>query len=224
MTVVDTLPGEVWYAGILLDYLGSDGRVVGVSYPPRVWELIGPAPIAPQDPNNWPAEFVADAQAWRDADDAAIAGATLGAIPDEMAGTVDVVLAIRVLHQLMRFEDEGGFMTQGLADIMRLLKPGGIVGVVQHRAPESSSDDWADGDAGYVKQSTVIAWFTRVGFELVDSSDVNANPLDQPTESDFVWRLLPTLAGSANNPERRAQMAAIGETDRMTLKFRKPAP
>jgi predicted methyltransferase len=223
MTVVDTLPGEVWYAGILLDYLGRDGRVIGVSYPPEVWTLIGPAPIAPQNPDDWPAEFVSSAQAWRDADDAAIAGATLGAIPDEMAGTVDVVLAVRVLHQLMRFEDEGGFMTQALADMLRLLKPGGIVGVVQHRAPESSSDSWADGDAGYVKRSAVIAAFTGAGFELVASSEINAHPLDQPSEADFVWRLPPTLAVGANNPERRAQMIVIGETDRMTLKFRKPA-
>ncbi len=223
MTVVDTLPGEVWYAGILLDYLGPNGRVIGVSYQPEVWTLIGPAPITPQNPDDWPAEFVSSAQVWRDADDAAIAGATLGAIPDEMAGTVDVLLAVRVLHQLMRFEDEGGFMTQALADMMRLLKPGGIVGVVQHRAAESSSDGWAGGDAGYVKQSAVVAAFSGAGFELVDSSEINANPFDQPSEADFVWRLPPTLAGSADNPERRAQMIAIGETDRMTLKFRKPA-
>jgi predicted methyltransferase len=223
MTVVDTLPGEIWYAGILLDYLGRDGRVIGVSYQPKVWELIGPAPIAPKDPGNWPAEFVANAQAWRDADDAAIAGATLGEIPDDMAGTVDVMLAVRVLHQLMRFEDDGGYMTQALADMRKLLKPGGMVGVEQHRAPEAAADAWANGDAGYVKQSAVVAAFVAAGFELVEASEINANPLDRPTESDFVWRLPPTLAGSANNPERRAQMVAIGESDRMTLKFRKPA-
>jgi len=69
----------------------------------------------------------------------------------------------------------------------------------------------------------VIAAFQKAGFELVEASEINANPKDQPTESDVVWRLPPTLATSKDNPELKAQMEAIGETDRMTLKFRKPS-
>ena len=61
------------------------------------------------------------------------------------------------------------------------------------------------------------------GFELVEASEINANPNDQPTKEDFVWRLPPRLAGSEDNEERRAEMTAIGESDRMTLLFRKPA-
>ena len=68
--------------------------------------------------------------------------------------------------------------------------------VEAHRAPEGSSDAWASGDQGYVKQSAVIAAFGKAGFELVGSSEMNANPKDQPTEKDFVWRLPPPLATS----------------------------
>ncbi|NLG75036.1 MAG: methyltransferase, partial [Xanthomonadaceae bacterium] len=78
------------------------------------------------------------------------------------------------------------------------------------------------GDAGYVKQSAVVAAFEKAGFELIGSSEINANPKDQPTEEDVVWRLPPTLATSRDDPELRKQMEAIGESDRMTLKFRKP--
>ena len=77
------------------------------------------------------------------------------------------------------------------------------------------------GDQGYVKQSAVIAAFERAGFELVGSSEMNANPGDQPTEQDSVWRLPPSLSTSERDPEFRARMQAIGESDRMTLKFRK---
>ena len=104
-----------------------------------------------------------------------------------------------------------------------MLKPGGIVGVEQHRAPEGQSDASTKGDRGYVKQSAVIAAFQKAGFELVEQSEINANPKDQPSESDIVWRLPPTLATSKDNPEQKAQMESIGETDRMTLKFRKPS-
>ncbi|MEQ1932110.1 MAG: hypothetical protein ABL957_16480, partial [Parvularculaceae bacterium] len=77
-------------------------------------------------------------------------------------------------------------------------------------------DAWAGGENGYLKQDAVIAAFTAAGFEFVEASEINANPKDQPTENDFVWRLPPTLATSGANPELKAQMEAIGESDRMT--------
>lgn len=222
MTVVDTLPGEVWYTGILLDYLGPNGKVIGADYSPKMWTLFGEYSPDPKEKANWPADFVAKMEPKRGADDAAVAAVQYGAIPDEMAGTADVVLISRAIHHFMRLEGKGNYLTQALADIKKLLKPGGIVGVEAHRAPETSSDAWALGDNGYVKQSAVVAAFQKAGFELVDSSEINANPKDQPTEKDFVWRLPPTLATSEKDPELKAKMLAIGESDRMTLKFRKP--
>ncbi len=104
-----------------------------------------------------------------------------------------------------------------------MLAEDGLVGVVQHRAPESASDEWADGSKGYLKQSAVIAMFEQAGFELVAQSEINANPKDQPGADDFVWRLPPSLRTSRDDPALREAMLAIGESDRMTLTFRKRA-
>jgi predicted methyltransferase len=222
MTVVDTLPGEVWYSGILLDYLGAGGRVIGADYSPEMWRYFGEFSPDPAKVASWRSDFVAKMEARRGADDAAISAVHYGAIPDDLAGTVDVVIMSRAVHHFTRLEGAHGYLTQALADINKLLKPGGIVGVEAHRAPEGSPDAWATGEAGYVKQSAVIAAFEMAGFEFVAASEINANPKDQPTEKDMVWRLPPTLATSENDAALRAAMQAIGESDRMTLKFRKP--
>jgi predicted methyltransferase len=84
-------------------------------------------------------------------------------------------------------------------------------------------DEWASGPAGYLKRDFVIDAFRSAGFELVGESNINANPLDQPTTDDVVWRLPPNLGTSRDDEALRARMQAIGESHRMTLKFRKPA-
>ncbi len=221
MTVVDTLPGNPWYAGILIDYLGPDGKVVGADYSEDMWTKFGDFSPPAGAKATWAADWTADAESWRDDDgDAAVGAFAYGSAPDDMAGTVDVVLMIRAVHHFNRLE--GDYFAEALADSMKVLKPGGIVGVVQHRAQEDMPDDWANGDNGYVKQSQIVSAFEAAGFELAGSSDVNANPADRPTAEEFVWRLPPTLATSRDNDELKAQMMAIGESDRMTLKFKKP--
>ncbi len=224
MTVVDTLPGEVWYSGILAAYLGPEGKVIGADYSVDMWKLFGSFVndefLAKKA--TWATDWVAGSSEWAAADGARVGAFAYGSLPEEMKGTADVVLMIRAMHHFNRFEEEGGYRTAALKDAMDVLKPGGIVGVVQHRAPEANSDNWAEGDNGYLKQSQVIAAFRGAGFEFVGSAEINANPADQPTESDIVWRLPPSLATSKDNAELRAQMEAIGESDRMTLKFKKP--
>jgi predicted methyltransferase len=101
-----------------------------------------------------------------------------------------------------------------------MLKQDGLVGVVQHRAPATASKEWADGNKGYLNEVAVIAMFAEAGFALVAQSEINANPMDQPSGEDSVWRLSPSLRGS-NDDEQREAMVAIGESDRMTLLFRK---
>ena len=140
-----------------------------------------------------------------------------------MHGSADAVLFIRALHNLSRFEDKGGFRTQALADANALLKPGGVVGVVQHMAPPGRSDDWANGSRGYLNKATLISQFEAAGFEFVASSEINRNPKDVPAEDDIVWRLPPSLNTSRDNPELREKYETIGESNRMTLLFRKPA-
>ena len=83
------------------------------------------------------------------------------------------------------------------------------------------SDEFANGSRGYLKKSFVIAAAEAAGLELVAESDINANPADQPSESDIVWRLPPSYAG-ADDEAARAAVEAIGESNRMTLKFRRP--
>jgi predicted methyltransferase len=133
-------------------------------------------------------------------------------LPDSLDGTVDAVLFFRALHHTNRYDPK--YLDMTAEDAFRVLKSGGVVGVVQHRAPEFADDLWADGDNGYLKQSRVIAAFKDAGFMLDNASEINANRKDQPVSGDMVWRLPP----SSDKPEA----VAIGESDRMTLVFRKP--
>lgn len=223
MTVAEALPGGGWYSKILLPYLGPEGKLVGAHYPDDMWPRFGFgdewAGTRVEASNTW----TTTAAEWGVENGAKLADYKLTEMPEEMAGKLDAVLFIRALHNLNRFNADAGYMDATLAETFKALKPGGIVGVVQHNAPEANSDEWANGSNGYLKKAAVIAMFESAGFELVDSSDVNANPKDVPTEEDFVWRLPPTTAGTEEGTPERAAMEAIGESNRMTLKFIKPA-
>jgi len=222
MTVYEALPGGGWYSKILLDYLGTDGKLVGVDYAYAMYPMFNFYDEAYLEAKKtWTTSWPEQALGWRDEDDAAVGAFLFGSMPEAMAGQADAVLLIRALHNLARFEDEGGYLTTALADIHRALKPGGVVGVVQHRAPEDAADAWADGSNGYLKQSFVVARFEAAGFELVGESAANRNPADQPGPTDYVWRLPPTLHLNADNEGKRSEYIAIGESDRMTLLFRK---
>lgn len=224
MTVVEALPGGGWYSKILIPYLGNEGHLIGVDYSIEMWPEFGgfATPEFIEGKKTWAAEWVDGAQAWRADSDGQISAFTFGGRDTSMDGTVDAVLFIRALHNLARFEDEGGYLSQAMADTKALLKPGGIVGVVQHQGPEGNDDKWAEGDNGYLKKSQLIAKFEAAGFEFVKESDVNENPKDVPSNEDIVWRLPQSLATSREDAELRAKMEAIGESNRMTLLFRKP--
>ncbi len=223
MTVVEVLPGGGWYTKLLLPYLGAEGKLIGADYPLSIWPMFGTmTEEALSAKETWVEDWTAEAQAWRISGDAEVAAFVHGAMPESMQGTADAVLLIRALHNLSRFESEGGFLTQTIADSYLALKPGGIAGVVQHHARDEMPDEWANGSNGYLKRDFIIAQMQKAGFEYVDASDLNANPKDQPTDADFVWRLPPSLSTSGDDPELRTQMEAIGESNRMTLKFRKP--
>lgn len=222
MTVVEVLPGGGWWTKILIPYVGPSGKMIGADYSLPMWALFGDYAPDPEKQKNWAADWTAKAAGWCEEDCAPVSAFVYGSLPEEMKGTADAVLMFRALHHFSRLEDDGGFYTAALKDTYDVLKPGGFVGVEQHRAPVGNSDAWADGENGYLKQDAVIAAFANAGFIFEGASEINANPKDQPTEQDFVWRLPPTLATSGDNPELKAQMEAIGESDRMTLKFRKP--
>ncbi len=223
MTVVDTLPGPVWYSTILSDYLGADGHVIGADYDLEMRTAMGGRYASEefqQERQDWPQRWVRERELERKENEAPFSAFFYGSLPEEMVGTADVVLMVRSAHGPNQTEKKGGFFTEALENISRILKPGGVVGVIQHRAPENSSDEWANGQNGYLKQTQLIEFFENAGFEFVASSEINANPKDAPTEEEAVWRLPPTLR--VDDVELRAKMKVIGESDRMTLKFRKP--
>lgn len=223
MTVVEALPGGGWYSKILLPYLGPDGELIGADYSLDMYPLFGFFSDEILDnKKTWVADWTAEAAGWRGDDGAAVSAFVFGALPEDMKGTADAVLLIRALHNLHRFEPDGGFLTTALQDAFDILKPGGIVGVVQHEVAESKSDAWANGSHGYLKKSAVIAFMQEAGFELVAESPINENPKDQPGDKDVVWRLPPTLSIEDDNEEQADAMRAIGESNRMTLLFRKP--
>jgi len=223
MTVVEALPGGGWYSKILLPYLGQQGKLIGSDYAFDMWakfDWMTEEMLAKN--KNWVKDWTNKAQGWRNEHSASVSAFKLGAMPQEIKDSVDAVVFIRALHNLALFENKGGYLTAALKDTHQALKPGGIVGIVQHMAPETASDEWANGDKGYLKKSFVIAKMKAAGFEYINSSDININPKDKPNEDDIVWRLPPSFAGSKDKPELKKEYMAIGESTRMTLKFRKP--
>ncbi len=221
MTVVEVLPTGGWYTRILGPYLGATGALYGVNYVDEIWPLFGfmdeksiESHIASTK------KFIQDVEKYTD-NGIQAEGFTFSTVPEKAYKTADRVLIIRAMHNLNRFEDKIGSRSQALSAVRVLIKDGGLVGVVQHRLPESADEAGADGSRGYLKQSTVIEIFEQAGFVLIETSEINANPNDQPGPEDIVWRLPPSLAGSKNDPERMSAMNAIGESDRMTLLFKK---
>ena len=223
MKVGEALPGGGWYSKILLSYLGAEGHLLGVDYTVPMYALFNfTTPESVEAHKNWPDTWPAKAQGWAGEHGASAAAARFDSVPDDAAGTIDAVLFIRALHNIARFQEQGGYLDEALAATYKMLKPGGIVGVVQHEARPDRPDAWADGSSGYLKRENLIAAMGAAGFEFVSASDVNANDNDQAVEGDFVWRLPPTLFGVKDKPELKEKMLAIGESNRMTLKFIKP--
>ncbi len=221
MTVAETLPGGGWYTRLLAAYLGGEGTLYGVSYSLDMMALF--SWMSPERIEQARADIAAfdDTVAGYTDNGITARGFSFGEVPTDVEGSVDRVLFIRSLHHLSRFEAQAQTLTRALADTRAMLKADGLVGVVHHRAPEDAPAATAKGDRGYLKQSDVIAAFEAAGFELVASSEINANPKDRPGPEDVVWRLPPSLRGADEDPQLRARMEAIGESDRMTLLFAK---
>jgi predicted methyltransferase len=130
------------------------------------------------------------------------------------AGSADFVLTFRNLHNWMK----EGFADEAFAAFYRALKPGGVLGIEEHRRQRDGPQDSKAVD-GYVRQDYAIALAERAGFVFVGSSEINANPKDTANWPKGVWTLPPTFA---LGDQDRAKYAAIGEADNFVLKFRKP--
>jgi predicted methyltransferase len=127
--------------------------------------------------------------------------------------SADLVLTFRNTHGWISHGEDRAVYDA----VFRVLRPGGIFGVVQHRDAEGAT---LDASRGYVPEAYVIQVAQEAGFELVERSEINANPRDTRDYENGVWALPPSLRGGDVDRDR---FVAIGESDRMTLKFRKPA-
>jgi predicted methyltransferase len=129
-------------------------------------------------------------------------------------GSADLVLTFRNFHNWMH----DGYAEQALAASFKALKPGGILGIEEHRGRNDKPQD-PKGEDGYVRQDYTIALAKKAGFVLLDSSEINANPKDTKDWVDGVWTLPPTLS---QGDKDRARYVAVGEADNFVLKFQKP--
>ncbi|KQM62219.1 MULTISPECIES: class I SAM-dependent methyltransferase [unclassified Sphingomonas] len=200
-TVVEIWPGNGWYTEILAPMLREKGRYIAAGPLPRTAEML--TKLQSRD-----GAAFGKVQAVAFPTEAGQAG-----VPD---GVADKVLTFRNVHN-WRFG--GADRAQAaFAAMFRMLKSGGVLGVVEHRLPEGR-DAAAEEKSGYMKESSVIAFATKAGFKLAGRSNVNANPKDTADWPQGVWTLPPTYRLGDTD---RAKYAAIGESDRMTLRFVKP--
>jgi predicted methyltransferase len=199
-TVVELYPGGGWYTEILAPYLRDSGQL---------W-------VAAPMPNGVKGVQTMMAKNPAVYDKVRVASFPAGEQP-VADNAADVVLTFRNIHN---WHMGGADSAQAaFAEAYRILKPGGTFGVVEHRLPEDRPDA-AQEKSGYMKTSTVLAYARNAGFEVVGQSEINANPRDTADYPDGVWTLPPVLR---LKDQDRAKYEAIGESDRMTIRFRKPA-
>jgi predicted methyltransferase len=204
-TVVEIAPGGGWYTEILAPYVRDRGHYIAAVYVEDETE-------AAQAHRRFDAKFGHDV--------ARYGNVTVGMLRPsglEDAGapaSADAVLTFRNIHNWI----EGGHFDEALRAFYAALKPGGVLGVEEHRARPGTSLERIIA-TGYVPEAYVIEHAKAAGFELASRSEVNANPRDDKDHPNGVWSLPPTLRGGATDRDR---FLAIGESDRMTLTFVKP--
>jgi predicted methyltransferase len=199
-TVVEIWPGGGWYTEILAPLLSARGTYYAAG---PAGQLTTARALAAKDPTIYGETRFA----------AFPAAAGEARVPD---GSADVVLTFRNVHNWLGASPP--IAEDAFRQMYAMLKKGGTLGIVEHRLPEEA-DQARERTSGYVKVSTVRALAERAGFRLVDSSEINSNPRDTKDYPNGVWSLPPALRGGAADRDR---FLAIGESDRMTLKFVKP--
>ncbi|GAA4039271.1 class I SAM-dependent methyltransferase [Sphingomonas rosea] len=201
-TVVELVPGGGWYSEIIAPYVINGGGTYYAAAADRglngfrALSAKQPAPFAKARLANFPVRTASDVK-----------------VPD---GSADVVLTFRNVHNWAMGEQP--YASEAFRQIYAMLKPGGVLGIEEHRLPESA-DSAREKSSGYLKVSTVRRLAEQAGFRYAGSSEVNANKRDTADHPEGVWTLPPTLRLGDKD---KAKYLAIGESDRMTLKFVKP--
>lgn len=208
-TILELYPGRGWYSEVLAPFVAGHGQLILGNYDPD------------GDPEAYPTRLAGMVLEMLD-DRSDVFGDVRAEVfvPGrrvtlEEDGSVDLVLSFRNAHGWARNDITDTVM----AEVFRVLRPGGTFGLVTHRAAEDADPAEAL-RLGYLRESEVIAAAERAGFELAERSDVNANPRDTRDHPEGVWTLPPTLR---LGDENREHWLSIGESDRMTLRFVKPA-
>jgi predicted methyltransferase len=208
MTVMEIWPGGGgWYTEVLAPALRDHGRYIAAS-----WDPASTSEYVKTNSKKFADKLAARPDLYDRAKVVALqAPNALAPVPD---GSVDMVLTFRNIHSWM-----GNDAAEAMFKAMyAALKPGGILGVVEHRARDAGPQD-PKAKSGYVREDYAIALIEKAGFKLIGRSEVNANPKDTADHPEGVWSLPPSLRGGDVDREK---YAAIGESDRFTLRFRKP--
>ncbi len=205
MTVIEMRPGKGWYAEILAAYLKGQGKYIAATV----------------DPQGEKSKYAKMLFARMEQDKSLFANASTVTFepPDHLSlGPIlsaDAVLTFRNMHGWANHDQTEEF----LKSVFAVLKPEGILGIVQHRA-KVGSDFKESAKQGYISQQALIDRVEKAGFKLEASSEINANPKDTKDHPEGVWTLPPTLKLGEQDKQK---YIAIGESDRMTLRFRKPS-
>jgi len=210
--------GEIWpgwYTNVTAPYLAeNDGEYVAILYADGVKQKL-------DDRNARYREKYSDTEIYGEIEYASF-WKNSGPILAEGQAPLDVLVTYRNVHNWM----EGGYAQDAFDRFYDALKPGGILGVVEHRLPETAVQN-PKGSSGYVQESYMKDLAERAGFEFVDASEINANPKDTADHPYGVWTLPPASRQPREDDKDAADFNAeayknIGESDRATLKFRKP--
>ncbi len=205
-TVMEIWPGGGWYTEVLAAYLRDNGTYIAAG-----WDPESDIPFI----KNAAAAYQKKLGSNDIYDKVQLAvlqpPAKVDPVPE---GTVDVVLTFRNIHNWMPRESQ----TVMLDAMYRALKPGGVLGVVEHRGDPAVEQD-PKAKSGYVNEDVAIEMIEKAGFVLDGKSEINANPADTKNHPEGVWTLPPTLR---LKDQDRDKYVGIGESDRFTLRFRKP--
>lgn len=207
MRVLELSPGNGWYTEILAPYVRDHGQLIAA-----IPSTDSPSEYRRNSATRFLAQLEERAPIYGTVTTVTLSTPeTIELGPD---GSVDAVLTFRNLHNWMGDER----LDEVLAASFRVLAPGGVFGIVEHRAAPGT-DAAAGGESGYLPEAWVIERAVAAGFVLEESSEINANPADTHDHPNGVWSLPPALRGGDVD---RDAFVAVGESDRMTLRFRKP--
>lgn len=213
MKVGEYAPGGGWYSRLLGLYLGPKGKLVGLFFDPTAPAFSEKTKAGIREGvTKYPAE-VAE---WSKQPAERFSAFALDTIPEGEKGTFDRILVMRMMHNLFRWN----LADHEIKQMRELLKPDGMIGIEQHRAKPDAPYAFTDGTKGYLREADVIRFMEVNGFTFVGKSEANANSKDPANWPDGVWTLPPSLDGAKDDAEK-AKLKAIGESDRMTLLFRK---